>query len=153
MLGRLKWIALVLLGAGAWLAWTGWQARSLWERLDAHGKTTKGVLEQGEVKSGRRGSKSYSFEVSYTPEGGAPVRQTFAVTKAFVERCVRDDQIVEDQCTVRYDAEDPKVARIEGGSSDDRDKLWIGVGMLVVGAVGSFILFRPRPDPSATAAG
>jgi hypothetical protein len=153
MLGKLRWVALALLGVGAWFAWTGWQARALWERLEAGGKTTVAVLETGEVKSGRRGSKSYSFEVSYTPEGGAPIRQTFAVTKAFVEARVRDDRIVEDECTVRYDPADPKVALIEGGSKDERSQLTIGLAMFVAGAIGSVFLFRPRAAAPATAAG
>ena len=65
---------------------------------------------------------------------------------------MRDDQIVDDQCTVRYDPEDPKVARIEGGSKDERSQFWVGVGMFVAGAIGSAFLFRPRAASSEPAA-
>lgn len=145
MLRRLKWVFVGGLVAGLGLSWKGWEAQGLWERLDSHGKTTDGVLESGEVKKGRRGSRTYSFEVTYTPEGGAPIRQSFDVTKPFSEKVTRDDAIVEDKCVVRYDPDEPRRAIIVGGSKDARPLLSVGLGVLAVGALGTYLAFRSRP--------
>lgn len=151
MLGNLKWVALVATLAGPVFAWQGWQAKELWSHLETKGATTTGTLEAGEVKSGRRSSKSYRFEVSYTPTNGAPTKQTFEVTKEFAARATQGDQIVNDTCTVRYDPAEPTVALIVDGSKDDRSSFEIGLGMLVAGAIGSFFLFRRKAAASAPA--
>src|SRR5262245_50470283 len=152
MIGRLKWLAVVLLVGGLVFAWMGWQASETWARLEQHGKTTGGVIEGLEVTKSRRSGKSYKMVVSYTPAGGAPMRETFAVTKACVDKRVRGDTIVDDKCTVRYDPADPRTALIEGGWKDDRWMLNAGIGGFALGALGTFLLFRRKAPPAAPAA-
>jgi hypothetical protein len=144
MLGRLKWVFVGLVVGGGALAWSGWQSQQVWSRLEANGKTTSGVIEEGSVSRGRRGRQTYEFTVGFTPEGGTPRQQAFTVTKDFAERVVKDDMIVMDQCTVRYDPTDPSVAIVVDGSKDERSMLPIGVGMSVVGAIGAFFALRRR---------
>jgi hypothetical protein len=150
MIDKLKWASLALAFGGPVLAWQGWQAHSIWSRLEANGKTTEGVIEGGASSTSRGGSKNYSFDVTYTPEGQASMRETFVVSTAFVARVVVNHQIVQDKCTVRYDPTDPKIALIVDGSKDERDKLWIGIAMFVGGAAGAAVGFlhkKPGPQP------
>lgn len=147
MAGRWKWLGLVFLVAGPVLTWEGWQARSLWQRLETVGKTTAGVLESGEVQRGRRGSRRYRFEVRYTPEGRDPILRTFDVSKDFAERMTRDDTIVNDECVVRYDPADPNVAILEGGSKDERGLFPVGLGVCGIGVVAGLLLLRRRKPP------
>ena len=151
MLGKLKWLFIALVIGGPVLGWQGWQDRQTWSRLEDNGKTTAGVLEEGSVSKGRRGRKSYEFTVSYTPDGGTVQQQTFAVSRAFAERVTRGDQIVQDQCTVRYDPTEPAIAIIVDGSEDQRAMLPIGLGMFGVGAIGAFFMFRRKPAAAAAA--
>ncbi len=149
---KLAWVALGLIGGGGVLGWQGWQDRGKWGRIEAAGKEAPGILEGGSVERGRRGRKSYSFTVTFTPEGGAARQQEFEVSREFAERVVKGDEIVEDKCTVRYDASDPSVAIIVGGSKDNRSGFLIGLGLIGGGLVLGFFLLRSKPQDAAPVA-
>lgn len=140
----LKWLAVGAVIGGAFLTVQGWNAKALWDRLDAAGQTTEGILESGEVSRGRRGSKTYKFEVDYTPAGGTAIRKTFTVTKEFAQRVTRDDQIVSDRCVVRYDPSEPTVAILVDGSTDQRDMFPFGIALLSAGLVGGLVMLLRR---------
>ncbi|MBL8735200.1 MAG: DUF3592 domain-containing protein [Planctomycetes bacterium] len=144
MLKGLKWLAVGAVIGGAFLTVQGWNAKALWERLDAAGQTTEGILESGEVSRGRRGSKTYRFEVDYTPAGGTAIRKTFVVTKEYAQSVTKDDQIVSDRCVVRYDPSDPTVAILVGGSSDQRGMFPVGIALLSAGLLSGLVMLLRR---------
>ncbi len=149
VLQKLKWPASVCAAAGAYLVWQGWNDRELYTRLDAAGRVVEGTIDSGESKSGRRSSKSYSFDVSYTTEAGQLQSRSFEVTKGFFERCVSGDQIVHDQVQVKYDPEDPQRAILVGGSKDQRGMLPVGGAMAGAGILlAGFLFTRRRADAS-----
>ena len=148
---RLRYLFFALLAGGAWLAFDAWSDQELRARLEASGVVTTGVIESGEVHSGRRNRKTYSLRVCYTPTGAAPIRRDFEVVRPFAERVLRDGVIVREQCEVCYDPEEPTSALLPGGTQDKRHLLWPGIGLFAAGALGSWWSLRPRAAASRAA--
>lgn len=148
---RLRYLFFALLVAGLWLAFDGWSDQELRARLDQSGIVTHGVIESGEIHTGRRNRKTYSLRVCYTPNGGAPIHGDFEVVRPFAERVLRDGKIVREDCEVCYDPAEPTSALLPGGTQDKRHLLWPGIGLCVAGALGSWWSLRPRraaPTPA-----
>jgi hypothetical protein len=152
MFQRFQWLALVLVIGGGYLAWMGWQDRSLHARLDEAGRVVAGTIDSGEVESGRRSRKTHRFAVSYTTEDGKACRRDFEVSAGYFERHVSGEQIVEDAVQVKYDPEDPQRAILVGGAKDQRGMLPIGGAGVGAGVLLGAFLFARRRRAAAVAA-
>lgn len=148
---RLRYLFFALLTAGLWISFDAWSDQELRARLEARGVTTNGVIEAGEVHTGRRSRKTYSLRVCYTPTGGAPIRRDFEVVRPFGERVLRNGVIVREQCEVCYDPEEPTSALLPAGTQDKGHMLWPGIWLSVAGALGSWWALRPRRAAPAAA--
>lgn len=143
MLGRLKFIALLGIVIGPILAFMGWKEKGRLERIGAEGKTVQASIDGGSMRRGRRGSKTYSMDVTFTPEGGAPIHQTFKVKKAYVDQHITNSAISDPTAEVRYLPSDPKQAIVVGGSDDDTAMLPVGAIWAVIGlVVGAMSVIR-----------
>jgi hypothetical protein len=131
-------IALFLAFTGLLLAYFGFSDQELRRRLDATGKTTQGTVEGGEMRRGRRGSKTYHLFVHYTPEGQTSIRGDFAVAEWFYRDTLAASHKPID---VRYDPASPTEAIVEG-TQDRSSFLPIGTGLFALGSIGFWYLRR-----------
>lgn len=123
---------------GLLLAWWGFSDRELRARLAASGKTTQGTVDGGEVRKGRRGSRTYHLFVQYTPEGQAPIRADFAVAETFYRDALGTSPAHVD---VQYDPASPTDA-IVAGTQDRSAFLPFGTGLFALGSIGFWYLRR-----------
>ena len=99
----------------------------------------------GNLKKGRRGSKTYTLNVEYLDTKGAPHSKDFKVTGEFFESISTGEEITADTVPLKVLPDQPEEAIIVGGSDDDRFMLPFGLGAFVLGGVGTFFAFRkPR---------
>jgi hypothetical protein len=149
---RAKLLVIAGIIAGPVFIFLGFKDKAAMDKIQANGITVPAVIEGGERKSGRRGSKSYKFDVSYVTQAGKPVRRTFSAPKSYVEQHVRDDTIFNDVAEVRYLADDPQEAVLVGAEDDPMALVYLGGVFLVAGGIGSIFVFRKKAAPVAAAA-
>lgn len=146
MLSRFKTIALLGILAGPVLAYIGWKEKAQLARIQSEGVTVPGIIEGGETRRGRRGSKSYKMDVSYQPQGGGnKIQKKFTVKSDYVTTHVANDEITNDKAEVRYLPSDPSQAIIVGGSTNSTAMLPIGGAWAAIGLLtGATVAFRKK---------
>lgn len=143
---KFKLIAVIALLAGPIMAFMGYQDQQRLAALEKDGVTVPGFIEGGEWKRGKKGSKSYSFDVSYTPQSGAPQKQSFKINSDFFKAHATEQEVTDPNCQVRYLASDPKNAIVIGGSTDITALFGVGIGAAVIGLLGcGYLFFMYKP--------
>ena len=123
---RIKLVSLALLVIGPILAIGGFMEMSEADRIAKEGVTVPGVIEGGEVRT-RKGTKSFTFEVSYVTQEGRKVSHSFSVAGTFARAHATEDAITNDAVEVRYLPEDPQIAALIGNDKNP-------VGQIIGGA-------------------
>jgi hypothetical protein len=143
MRGLITLIILTILGPI--LAYVGLDNKSLNDRLNNEGKTVAGEIVGGEWKKKRKGSKSYSLDVSFKPESGPTVNKRMKVDSTYFEAHVAGEEISDPQTTIRYNPAKPEEESIIEGQGED---LWImiylGPVLALIGLGGLFYKFKKR---------
>jgi hypothetical protein len=141
---RLKLAAVIGLVAGPFLAYTGFKEKQRIEKIEKNGVEVAGVPMTGEVRKGRKGGKTYKVNVMYpSADGkGAPTTKEFKVTSKFFESISSGDTITADTVKVKMLADQPEEAIIVGGSDDNRAMFSVGLGVFVLGGIGTAMMFR-----------
>lgn len=138
---KIKIAAVLALIIGPILTFSGHQEKERLAQLEKDGVTVDGIVEGGEWRKGRR-SSSYQFDVSYTPQTGAPTQQVFKVTKAFFSAHANDTAITDPAVKVRYlPANIQDSAIIVGGTPNTTAMFGFGIGAFVIGLVTLVIMF------------
>lgn len=151
---RNKLIAIALVIIGPVMAFFGYQEKKESDAVHADGITVAAEITGGSERSGRRGRKSFEFDVSYATQTGTVVSRTFSVPRKFYELHVQDNTLVNTNAEVRYLAADPQVAILIGGEDNPMIVVYVGAGMFVLGAILAVVFFRKKaaPEPAATPA-
>lgn len=133
---KIKIIAAIAVVAGPFLTYFGHQDKERLAKLEKEGVTVPGMIEGGEShKSGRR-SRSYSLDVSFTPEGGTPVTKNFKVTSSFFSGHTKESSIVDPEVKVRYLKTDVQgSAIVVDGSTDETMLFPAGIGAFGLGSL------------------
>lgn len=138
---KIKLIAVIAVLAGPFMTYTGHKEKERLAALEKDGVTVEGVIEGGEWKKGRR-SSSYKFDVSYTPQNGSRVQQTFEVTSGFFSAHASDTAVTDPAVKVRYlpsDIQDSAI--VVGGSTDMTAMFGFGIGAFAIGLCTSIGMF------------
>lgn len=144
-MSRLKLAAIIGLLGGPAFAFIGFNEKQKIENIEKNGVEVSGFPASGELKKGRRGSKTYTLTVEYPDSKGVARSGDFKVTREFFESISTGEVITADSVPMKVLADHPEQAIIVGGSSDDRFMFPFGIGAFVLGGVGSFFAFRkPR---------
>jgi hypothetical protein len=138
---RIKLLAIAALIAGPVLAYMGYQEKQRIAQIEKDGVEVQGVPMSGEMKKGRKGSRSYKLTVDYPDKDGKVVEHEFKVTRSFFESISSGDQITVETVPVKMLPGDPHQALIVGGSDDDRAMFPVGIGAFVLGGAGTAFLF------------
>ena len=145
---KVKIVAAIAVIVGPVLTTVGYQEKQRLAALEKDGITVPGVLEGGEShRSGKR-SKSYNFDASFTPTGGAEVTKSFKVKADFFANRTDETSITDPDVEVRYLSADPQAsAIIVGGSSDDAALFLVGIGVFIGGLITLIVMFlRKKPE-------
>lgn len=138
---KIKLIAVIAVIAGPFMTYTGHKDQERLAMLEKDGITVDGVIEGGEWKKGRR-SSSYKFDVSYSPQNSAPVKQTFEVTSGFFSAHASDTAVTDHAVKVRYLPSDiQNSAIIVGGSTDMTAMFGFGIGAFAIGLITLLVMF------------
>ena len=138
---KIKLFAVIAVIAGPFLAYNGQQEKERLAKLEQEGVTVDGFIEGGEWRKGRR-SKSYKLDVSYTPQKGAPTKQTFQVRSDFFSAHANDTKVTDPAVKVRYlpsNIQDRAI--IVGGSTDATASFSMGIGAFAIGLLTLGIMF------------
>lgn len=132
---QIKFAAVIGILIGPFLAFHGHQEKERLAMLEKDGVTVEGFIEGGEWRKGRR-SSNYQFEVSFTPQHGSPVRQTFSVTSKFFSAHATDSAVIDPTVKVRYiPASVQETAIIIGGTKDDTASYAVGIVVFAIGLI------------------
>lgn len=144
-MNRLKWIAILGIIVGPCLAFFGMQESQKFARIEKEGVTVQGVIMKGESRS-RKGSKSYKFDITYQPEGGASITKNFSVTNSFAQTKMDGNSITDPIAQVRYLPSDPQTAIVVNGTSNvGSGMMWAGIAWGIIGLITAFFSFVRRP--------
>ena len=138
---KIKLFAVIAVIAGPFLAYNGQQEKERLAKLEQEGVTVDGFIEGGDWRKGRR-SKSYKLDVSYTPQKGAPTKQTFQVRSDFFSAHANDTKVTDPAVKVRYlpsNIQDSAI--IVGGSTDATASFSMGIGAFAIGLLTLGIMF------------
>lgn len=144
---KIKLVSVIVLLVGPGLAFVGWQSKQLVASLEKDGVVTSAEIVGGEWKKGRKGGKTYKFDVAFTPKGAGVRTQNFEVTSEYFSQHASEDAITNPKAEVRYLPTDPSKAMVVGGSTDDAVLFPIGIVMGLAGAgVLGFMMTRPKQE-------
>jgi len=143
-MSRLKLAAIIGVVVGPILAYTGFKEKQRIGKIEKDGVEVAGVPMSGEMRKGRKGGKTCTIKVIYpSADGkGAPTTKDFKVKSAFFESISAGDQITADTVKVKMLPDQPEEAYIVDGSDDDRAMFPVGVGVFVLGGIGTAMMFR-----------
>ena len=137
---KIKVFAIIAVIAGPFLTYNGHQEKERLAKLEKEGVTVDGIIEGGEWKRGKH--SNYQFDVSYTPQNGAPVKQTFKVTSNYFSAHARDTAVTDAVANERYlPSAVQDSAIIVGGSTDFTAGFNLGIGAFVGGLLTLGIMF------------
>lgn len=142
---KIKLVVIFLIILGPILAVTGYQSKAKHDRLMEKGKVATGMIEGGDWKRGRKGGKTYHFNVVYKPEGAAPVTKKFSVGRDYFESKVSADTIVDPIAQVRYNPENPDESELVGEEENSGFLLWVGPIVCLIGIFGTRAAFKAKP--------
>lgn len=146
---RTKLIAIALLLVGPIVAYTSYTRKTELEKIARDGEIVPGIIEGGETRS-RKGSKTYTFEVSFTTKAGAKLRQSFTGHGDFVGLHLKDNTIYNERVQVQYLAADPSKAELVGNFDDPTIPMYVGIGLFPVGLIVAYFVFlRKKAEPAA----
>ncbi len=146
---KIKLVAIAAVLLGPYAAYEGYKDKQMLAEMDKSGITVPGEIMGGE-SGGRRRSKSYNFDVAYTPQGASgPIEKDFKVKSDFFKAHVSGDSISDPKVEVRYLPTNPQTAIVVGGSSDDAALFPIGIGAAVVGLLVAIFLFTRKEQPES----
>ena len=130
----------------------GYTEQARVSEFDKDGVSVMGEIWSGEERSGRRGSRSYTFEIAYKVSG-RPYSNKFSVnSKFFKEHVVGDEIGPNSEVELKYLPRDPNLAIVVGGSTDGIWALWAGLaaaGIGLFGIVGLTVWKNLNPRPAA----
>ena len=141
-MSRLKLAAIIGLLGGPAFAFIGFKEKQKIENIEKNGVEVSGFPASGELKKGRRGSKTYTLTVEYPDSKGVARTGDFKVTREFFESISTGEAITADSVPMKVLADHPEQAIIVGGSTDDRFMFPFGIGAFVLGGIGTFFSFR-----------
>ena len=130
---KLKLVAVFAVIGGPFLIYYGLQEKARLNKLERDGVTVDGFIEGGEWHKGTR-SSSFKLDVSYTPQKGTPLRQTFQVTSDFFSAHANDTVVTDPAVMVRYvpsNIQDSAI--VVGGSIDSAASFAMGLGAFIGG--------------------
>ncbi len=141
---KIKIAAVIGIIIGPFLAFHGHQEKERLAKLEKEGVTVDGFVEGGEWRKGRR-SSNYQLDVSFTPQNGSPVKQTFPVTSKFFSAHANETAVTDPAVKVRYiPASVQESAVIVGGTKDDTASYGVGIGIFAIGLVTLVVAFLKR---------
>lgn len=141
---KIKLIAAFAIIGGPFFTYKGHQEKERLSKLEQQGVTVEGFIEGGEWRKGRR-SSSYKLDVSYTPQKGVPVKQTFEVRSDFFSAHASNTKVTDPDVKVRYLPSNIQgSAIIVGGSTDATASFSLGIGAFAIGllTLGIMYLFK-----------
>jgi hypothetical protein len=145
-------LLIILTIAGPFLTFMGLDNKALNERLAKDGKTVPGIIEGGEWKKGRKGGKTYKFDVSFKPENGPAVNKKMKVDSTYFNQHVSGDAISNPLTTVRYNPAKPEEESVIEGQGEDLSlMIYIGPVLALIGLGGLFYKFKSRKAAQASA--
>lgn len=141
---KLKLFFIILAIGGPILSWAGCRTKGKYDQLAAEGVTVKGIIMSGEMRSGRKGRRSYSLEVAFTTENGTPITESYSVGSALFNQHCQGNQIVNDEVQIRYARSNPDNSLIVGTESNPDLMIYGGLIGCVVGiaAFAAFYFFK-----------
>jgi Protein of unknown function (DUF3592) len=143
---QIKLVAIIAILAGPFLAVQGYNTKQSLAALEKEGVTVEGVIDGGESSSGRRRSSSYSFDVSFAPQTGAPQKKAFKVTGTFFKAHVTGEAISDPKVQVRYLPTNVDTSILVGGSTDNSWTFPVGIAACIGGlltALYMFFMYKP----------
>lgn len=145
---RLKLVALIALIGGPILGYSIRQETNERAQIAKEGVTVPGVIQDGEVSTGRRGSKTTRFNVEYTIPSGQKTVKRFRVPGEFAEKYVKEGGLIRDDVEVRCLPSNPEKAILIGAGDGSPELEYVGYGAGVAGLVGTFLTFRRKKQPA-----
>ncbi len=137
---KIKIAAVIAIIAGPFLTYNGHQEKERLAKLEKEGVTVDGIIEGGEWKKGK--NSNYQFDVSYTPQNGAPIKKTFKVTSNYFSAHASDTAVTDPMAKVRYlPSAIQDSAILVGGSTDFTAGFNLGIGAFVGGLLTLGIMF------------
>ncbi|MFN0079004.1 MAG: DUF3592 domain-containing protein [Prosthecobacter sp.] len=142
---KIKLFAAIAVIAGPFLTYNGHLEKERLAKLEKEGVTVDGMIGGGESRRSGKRSRSYNFDVTFTPQGGAPVTKTFKVTSSFFSARTNDTSVTDPLVKVRYlaaNAQDSAI--IVDGSDDDALMFPVGIGAFAVGLITLIVMFMRK---------
>lgn len=140
---KIKLFAVIAIIAGPFLTYSGHQEKERLAKLEKEGVTVDGIIEGGEWRKGKH--SNYQFDVSYTPQNGSPIKQTFKVTSSYFSAHASDTAVTDEQAKVRYlPSAIQDSAILVGGSTDFTAGFNLGIGAFVGGLITMGIMYAGK---------
>lgn len=160
IIGRVRQVALVAAIGGPAAAGYGFYDSNEIRQTLQRGAEATAVVNHMTENRGRRGSRSYTANVTWQDQGGAERSGDLHITDEFAQRYIVGDSITLSEVAVRYLPDNPQAkpivaddANLQMGEDDTLIKFGAGAGG--IGILGSILLFlfRGRRKPEETAEG
>ncbi|MES2505512.1 MAG: DUF3592 domain-containing protein [Verrucomicrobiota bacterium] len=142
---QIKIVAVIALLAGPFFAYNGYQEKERLAKIEKEGVTVDGTIEGGASEPSGKRSRSYNFDVSFTPQGGPAITKSFPVTSSFFSSRTHESTITDPAVKVRYlTADVENSAIIVGGSKDTTVNLMVGIGAFAAGLITLLVMMFMR---------
>ena len=133
---RLTWFLILLMVGGPIATVFGLTQQSNMKQLASEGVEVTGQVIEGVEKSGRRGRRSYSLDVSFRTDKGFPVTKSFSVSKTIFSRHCNSEFITNPNIPIRYASSNPENCVIVGNEGDPIVLTVLGGLAFLAGSVG-----------------
>lgn len=143
---KIKIVAVIGVLVGPYMTFLGHQEKERLALLDKEGMTAPGEIVGGEWKTGRKRSKSYSFDVAFTPKDKPQLTQSYKVKANFFKEHASEETITQPAVEVRYLPSDPAKSILVNGSTDDTLFFPIGIVAFVIALPTLIFMFLRKPE-------
>ncbi len=163
IVGKVKWLLVVLAIGGPFFAYIGWSDAERTARIASQGVEADAAITGATRKKRRRSGTSYALNIAWKDSKGELRKaDDILISHRLAERVIRDDRIVMETTRVKYLPDEPEKSGVilvedaDEQASLDSGMTYAGLGAGAIGIVGSGLFFglgRRRSRRADTADG
>lgn len=160
IVGKIKWLFLIAMFGGPFLAYTSWQDAEHIKTVAENGVAGEALVKGATKTTRRRGGTSYSLELAWKDaQGKVRTADKVHISNTLARKIIVDDKITVGKLPIKYlpdDADGKPVVTSDIGNQQDTDDFMVkagaaagGVGLL--GSIAMFLFGRRRREETAEA--
>jgi DNA-directed RNA polymerase subunit M/transcription elongation factor TFIIS len=125
----------LLVIAGPIFTWSGCRDQQQLQLLATDGQTVAGEIMEAELRRGRKGRRSYKFDVEFKTHTGQVIYKQFSVGSTLFNKHCNDEEIYNPAVDVRYAKSDPNISMIAGSEGNPSLSIFGGIFAVVFGGL------------------